>query len=148
MSGLRGLEHYLPRHAHRGRYRKRFSPFFFGMLRMPAAALILLAIARIRGLRMRPTGSEWLLLAVTGNLFWSATNSLILWAEQYAASGFSCLMASSTPIWVTIIELFLYRKRPSIPLIVSLLVGFVGVAILSASSLGTKGPIGFWVFLP
>ena len=121
-----------------------FPPFFFGVLRMPVAALILLAMARVQGLRMKPTRSEWLSLAVAGNLLWLGGNGLILWAEQYAASGFSCLMASSAPIWATIVELLLYRKRPSIPLIVALLVGFVGVAILSASSLGTKGTIDSW----
>ena len=113
-----------------------FPPFFLGMLRMPAAALILLAIARLQGLPMRPTRKEWLSLVVAGNLFWLGGNGLILWAEQYAASGFACLMASSAPIWATIIELCLYRKRPSLPLVACLLVGFGGVAVLSASSLG------------
>ena len=121
-----------------------FPPFFFGMLRMPVVALILLAIARAQGLRMKPTRQEWLTLAVTGNLLWVGGNGLILWAEQYAASGFSCLMASSAPIWATIVEMILYRKRPSLPLIVSLAIGFAGVAILSASSLGAKGAAGFW----
>ena len=124
-----------------------FPPFLFGMLRMPVAALILLAIARAQGLQMKPTRSEWLSLAVSGNLMWLGGNGLILWAEQYAPSGFACLMASSAPIWATIVELLLYRKRPSVPLIVSLVVGFVGVAVLSASSLGTRGTTGFWAVL-
>lgn len=119
-----------------------FPPFFFGMLRMPVAALILLAMARCRGTRMRPTRSEWMQLAVSGNLMWLGGHGLILWAEQYAASGFSCLMASSAPIWATLIELLLYRKRPSLPLIIALLTGFAGVAVLSASSLHGKSPIG------
>lgn len=121
-----------------------FPPFFFGMLRMPAAALILLAMTRVQGLRMKPTRSEWLSLAVAGNLLWLGGNGLILWAEQYAASGLACLMASSAPIWATIVELLVYRKRPSIPLVASLVVGFGGIVILSASSLGTKGTTGFW----
>jgi drug/metabolite transporter (DMT)-like permease len=121
-----------------------FPPFFFGMLRMPVAALILLAIARAQGLRMKPARPEWLSLAVAGNLLWLGGNGLILWAEQYVASGLACLMASSAPIWATIVELLLFRKRPSIPLIASLVVGFIGVAVLSVSSLGTKGTTDFW----
>jgi drug/metabolite transporter (DMT)-like permease len=124
-----------------------FPPFVLGALRMPVAAAILLAMARLQGLKMRPARSEWLSLAVGGNLLWLGGNGSILWAEQYAASGFSCLMASSAPIWATIIELLLYRKRPTIPLVVSLLVGFAGIAILSSTSLTAKGPIGFWVVL-
>lgn len=119
-----------------------FPPFFFGMLRMPVAALILLAVARAQRQRMRPNRSEWLSLTFSGNLLWLAGHGLILWAEQYAASGFSCLMASSAPIWATIVELLFYRKRPSVPLIISLLIGFGGVAVLSASSLGLKSTTG------
>jgi drug/metabolite transporter (DMT)-like permease len=124
-----------------------FPPFFFAMLRMPAAALILLTIGRLQGQKMKPTRSELLYLAISGNLLWVGGHGGILWAEQYAASGFSCVMASSAPIWATILELLFYRKRPPISLIVSLLAGFGGVAVLSASSLGTKGPAYFLVTL-
>lgn len=124
-----------------------FPPFFFGTLRMPAAALILLVTARLQGARMRPTRSEWRSLAASGTLMWLGGHGLILWAEQYAASGLACLMASSAPIWATLIELVLYRKRPSPPLIVALLTGFVGVAMLSASSLNGASPVGSLVVL-
>lgn len=124
-----------------------FPPFILGALRMPAAAAILLAMARLQGLKTRPARSEWLSLIVGGNLLWLGGNGSILWAEQYAASGFSCLMASSAPIWTTIIELFLYRNRPSLPLTLSLLIGFAGVAVLSSTSFSSKGPVGFWVML-
>ncbi len=113
-----------------------FPPFALGMLRMAVAALILLGIARLQGLRMKPTRSELVSLVVAGNLFWCGGNGLVLWAEQYASSGFSCLIVSSAPIWATIIELLFYKKRPSAALIVSLLVGFTGVAVLSIPSLG------------
>ena len=124
-----------------------FPPFILGALRMPAAAAILLAMARVKGLKTRPARSEWLSLIVGGNLLWLGGNGSILWAEQYAPSGFSCLMASSAPIWATIIELVLYRNRPTFPLIVSLLIGFAGVAVLSSTSFSAKSPVGSWVML-
>lgn len=116
-----------------------FPPFVFGALRAPVAAAILLIMARLQGLPMRPTRSESFSLVATGSLLWLGGNGLILWAEQYAASGFACLMVSSAPIWVTIVELLLYRKKPSLSLVVSLLVGFAGVAVLSFSSLQISG---------
>ncbi|HME42255.1 MAG TPA: EamA family transporter [Syntrophorhabdales bacterium] len=115
-----------------------FPPFALGMVRMAAAAFILLAMARVQGMRIKPTRSELVSLAVAGNLLWCGGNGLVLWAEQYAASGFSCLMVSSAPIWATIVELLLYRKRPSAALTASLLIGFAGVAILSAPSLSNR----------
>jgi len=113
-----------------------FPPFMFGALRFPAAALILLGMARMQGLRMKPTPAEWISLCLVGNLLWLGGHGLILWASQFADSGFTCLMASSVPIWAAVIELFLYGKRPSVPLVASLLVGFSGIAILSTPSLG------------
>ena len=124
-----------------------FPPFVFGALRLPVAALILLTMARMQGLHMKPTPAEWLSLCVVGNLLWLVGHGLILWASQYADSGFTCLMASSTPIWAAVIELFFYKKRLSIPLIISLLVGFAGIAILSSLSLGRRGTTDFSVVM-
>lgn len=124
-----------------------FPPFMFGLLRMPLAALILLVIARVQGLRMRPTAGELWSLCAVGNLLWLGGHGMILWASQYAGSGFTCLMASSVPIWAAVVELFLYRKRLSAPLIISLLVGFAGMAVLSSSSTGREGTMGLSVIL-
>jgi drug/metabolite transporter (DMT)-like permease len=112
-------------------------------LLLAAAALILLAIARLQKLRIRPTRAELLTLIVAGNLLWCGGNGLVLWAEQYASSGFAALMVSSAPIWTVIIELFMYRKRPSAVLIISLFIGFSGVAILSMPSLVTGSSTNF-----
>ena len=77
-------------------------------------------------------------------MLWVGGNGLILWAQQYASSGFSCVMASTAPIWATVAKLLFYRKRPSLPLVVSLLIGFTGVVVLSASSPGLKGTTAAW----
>ena len=67
-------------------------------------------------------------------------NGLVLWAEQYANSGFACLVVSSSPIWATLIELFQYKKKPSPILVISLFIGFLGVVALSMPSM-EKGNI-------
>ncbi len=105
-------------------------PFIFGAARMLVAALILLALARMQKQSIRPTKSEFVTLFTVGNLLWLGGNGLVLWAEQYVESGFTCLLVSAAPIWATIIELILYKKKPSGLLIFSLLVGFLGVAVL------------------
>ncbi len=115
-----------------------FPPFVLGMLRMAVVALLLLGMARVQGLQTKPTRKELLSLAIAGNLFWCGGNGLVLWAEQYIPSGFSCLMVSSAPIWAAIIELLFYRERPSAALIISLVAGFTGVAVLSIPSLSSR----------
>jgi drug/metabolite transporter (DMT)-like permease len=121
-----------------------FPPFAFGALRMAVAASILLVMARLQGVRTKPTRAEIVPLVVAGNLLWCGGNGLVLWAEQYVPSGFSCLIVSAAPIWATLIELCLYKKRPSTALVASLLVGFAGVAVLSAPSLGSRGSTDFF----
>ena len=111
-----------------------FSPFIFGSMRMLAAGIILLIIARLQNHPLIPSRSELISLAIIGNLLWLGGNGLVLWAEQYANSGFACLVVSSSPIWATLIELFLYKKNPSPLLIISLFIGFLGVAVLSMPS--------------
>jgi drug/metabolite transporter (DMT)-like permease len=124
-----------------------FPPFMFGALRFPVAALILLGLARLQGLTLKPTGREVISLCIVGNVFWLVGHGLILWASHYAASGFTCLMASSAPIWAAVLEVFIFGKRLSVALVVSLLVGFSGIAVLSLSSLGRMEGVGISVIV-
>jgi drug/metabolite transporter (DMT)-like permease len=124
-----------------------FPPFMFGLLRMPVAAFILLTMARMQGLTMRPASGEWLSLFIVGNLLWLGGHGLIIWAAQYADSGFMCLMVSSAPIWAAAVDLVLYKKHPSTPLIISLVVGFAGMAVLSSSFPARNGATALSVVL-
>ena len=111
-----------------------FPPFMFGAARMFVAALILFSIAYIQKQPLKPTRSELISLVIIGNLLWMGGNGFVLWAVQYAGSGFASLIVSSAPIWATMIELVLYKKKPSFILNISLFIGFMGVAILSMPS--------------
>jgi drug/metabolite transporter (DMT)-like permease len=72
-------------------------------------------------------------------------NGLVLWALQFADSGFASLIVASTPIWTTLIELVQYKKKPSTVLLVALFVGFLGVAALSIPSFGKGSTQAFAV---
>lgn len=109
------------------------------------AALILFALARLQHYTVKPTRRELFSLFLVGNLLWMGGNGLVLWALQFADSGFASLIVASTPIWATLIELVQYKKKPSTVLLVALLVGFLGVAALSAPSLGKGSAQAFAV---
>ena len=113
-----------------------FPPFIFGAARMIIGALILFSLARLQKQPVNPTRGELVSLMAVGNLLWMGGNGLVLWAVQYAGSGFASLIVSSAPIWATMIELVWYKKKPSLILMISLCVGFLGVAVLSMPSLG------------
>ena len=114
-----------------------FPPFAMGALRMAPAAVILLSIAYFQGKKIKPSIAEMSTLCITGLLLWVFGNGLVMWAEQFIDSGFACLIVSSAPIWATMIELIIFKRRASGLLVASLALGFLGVLILTVPSLLT-----------
>jgi len=112
-----------------------FPPFIMGFLRVLVAGLILLTWAWLRKKRIKPTRAEWGTLIGSGLLLWTMANGLVVWAEVHADSSLTALLVASMPIGTAIIEAVLDRKTPSLLLILSLLVGFVGIGFLAAPSL-------------
>lgn len=115
-----------------------FPPFTMGVLRVWVAGLILLGWAWLRNRRLKPTRAEWGTLIGSGLLLWTAANGLVMWAEVRADSSLTALLVASMPIWTAIIEAALDRKVPSPLLVVSLLVGFVGIGFLAGPSLASE----------
>lgn len=112
-----------------------FPPFALGAIRVFIAGGFLLGWAALRRMRVRLARSEWITLAISGLLMWPGTNGLVNWAEQRADSSYAALLVGSLPIWTAIIEAILDRRRPSWRLVVSLLIGFAGLGLLTAPRL-------------
>jgi drug/metabolite transporter (DMT)-like permease len=108
-----------------------FTPFVFGATRVLTAGLILLAVAGIFRYRLRLTKKELLVLAGSGLLLWVCGNGLVMAGEIHADSGLAALIISATPIWAMLLESLIDRKRPSLILVGSLLVGTLGIVVLS-----------------
>ncbi len=108
-----------------------WGPFWLGAARVLVAAALLFAINRLRGVRLRPTREELWILAATGLLLWVGGNGAVNWAEQRIDSGLAALVVGSMPMWVALMEAFIDRRPPSLLLVVSLAVGFGGLAVLT-----------------
>ncbi|MFH0882104.1 MAG: EamA family transporter [bacterium] len=108
-----------------------FEPFTLGALRLLPASLILLMIARFRRSRLRPTRSEFITLTLSGLLLWIGGNGLVNWAEQRADSGYTALIVGALPMWTALYEAILDRRTPSMRLAGGLLVGFMGLGVLT-----------------
>jgi drug/metabolite transporter (DMT)-like permease len=106
-----------------------------GATRMIAAGLLLLLFAKLTGKNIRLSRPELIFTAVTGLIFWTISNGLVMWAEQTANSGFTALMLASSPIWAALADALLNRQFPSVKLTGSLILGFIGLAILMLPSL-------------
>ena len=114
-----------------------FPPFTLGMARLTLAGVILLLIGFLGRKRLRPTREELVVLTGSGILFWMIANGLVNWSEQRIDSGLAALIVASLPIWTAIIESVLDRRLPSPRLTAALLIGFIGIFLLSIPSLRT-----------
>jgi drug/metabolite transporter (DMT)-like permease len=107
-----------------------FPPFALAASRVLAAASILFVWTVLRRGRLRPSRGELVVLAGSGVLMWVGGNGLVTWAETRADSGLAALIVGIMPIWAVLIESIIDRRVPSKKLMVSLLLGFAGVALL------------------
>jgi drug/metabolite transporter (DMT)-like permease len=108
-----------------------FPAFSLGALRCLAAVPVLLLWAWLRGARLRLTGREALVLAVSGVLLWTTGNGFVVLAEQRTESALAALIVSSTPIWVVLLETIIDRRWPTPLGVAALIVGFVGAGLIS-----------------
>jgi drug/metabolite transporter (DMT)-like permease len=108
-----------------------FSPFFLGASRATLAGLIMLTWQRLQNKSIRLTKPQFISLLVSGILLWLGGNGLVNLAEKRADSGTAALIVSSTPIWVATIESILDKKLPSRWLVLSLMLGTIGMVFLS-----------------
>ena len=112
-----------------------FPPFAMGALRMVLAGGFLLVWAALRRTGVRLSRRDAATLAMAGLLLFPLANGLVNWAETRAASGYAALLVGALPIWTTVIEAVLDRRRPSVRFIVFLGIGFGGLVLLAAPSL-------------
>lgn len=108
-----------------------FEPFWFGGMRVFTAGIILLGWGLIRGKDLRPSKKDLLILIGSGFLLWIGGNGLVVWAEQQVNSGIAALVVATIPIWVAFLDSILDSRIPTLSVILSLIVGFLGIFILS-----------------
>jgi drug/metabolite transporter (DMT)-like permease len=114
-----------------------FPPFTMGFMRAALAGVALLAWSYFRKQNVRPTRRELITLALSGILLWVGGNGLVTFAEQRTESGLAALLVAASPIWAAVIEAIIDRKMPSLQLSGALLIGFSGIALLTAPELMT-----------
>jgi drug/metabolite transporter (DMT)-like permease len=108
-----------------------FEPFWFGGMRVFTAGIILLGWGLIRGKNIRLSKKDLLILAGSGFLLWIGGNGLVVWAEQQVNSGIAALVVATVPIWVAFLDSIMDSRIPTLKVILSLIIGFLGIFILS-----------------
>lgn len=112
-----------------------FPPFTMGLMRAALGGGLLILWAYLQKQRVRITRREMLVLFASGTLLWMLGNGLVAFAEQRTASGLAALLLAATPIWTALIEAIWDRKLPSPRLFAVLVIGFLGIVVLTLPSL-------------
>ena len=96
------------------------------------AGAILFIWAVLKGERFHVRRSGWRRALSIGGLLLLCGNGGVTWAEKYVATGLAALLVSTEPLWVVILNWVLSRKRPNSKVLLGVLIGFAGVAMLVA----------------
>ena len=106
-------------------------PLMTMVLRCAAGAALLVAWLGWRGRLERPTRAQWLTTAVAGAFLFLGCHGLLAWAEQRVTSGEAALFMTAIPLWLVALESLLLRRPPSRRVVLALLLGVSGVAVLT-----------------
>lgn len=110
-----------------------FPAVLFAAFRYDLAAVLLFVYAIATTDRIRPRGvAEWIDVAVSGALIIGAFQALLFLGEQFTTSAAAAILVSTSPILVSgFSHLLLPTERLSLFGLSGLVVGFVGVAVIT-----------------
>jgi drug/metabolite transporter (DMT)-like permease len=114
-------------------------PFLFASMRFLIAGLVLYGWKIAHGERS-PSRVEWASASLLAILFLVLDYGLLYWAERRVPSGIAAVMMATTPAFMAVWEIvFLQTQRLTVRLVVALLIGIGGVAVLMSHTLNRGG---------
>lgn len=110
-----------------------FPPVLFAAVRWDIAAVLMFCYAVVSAERLRPVGrAEWIDVAISGAFVIGAFQALLFLGEQHTTSAVAAILVSTSPILVTgFSRLLLPDERLSTLGVLGLVVGFVGVGVIT-----------------
>jgi drug/metabolite transporter (DMT)-like permease len=124
-------------------------PFLFAGVRFLIAGLLLAAIIVPLGIKLPHRGRDWRTLAITGILFLCGANAIVVWSEQFVASGIASVFVASMPLWSAFFDAVIPGGKTPLTwrIGVGLGLGFLGTALLAGitpheiATADLRGPI-------
>jgi len=106
-------------------------PFLMAGLRFVFSGLLLFGWTYQKD-RVLPRAREIRKSAFVGILLLVGGNGTLTWSEQYIPSGLAALILAMIPVWMVWLDsIFVTKKRPQTIVIIGILLGVAGVALLS-----------------
>lgn len=118
---------------------RSFPTFVLGSTRFVIAGSILMAFCALKGYKLF-NKSDVKQAIYIGFLLLFVDMAAIIWAEQYISSGIVSILSAATAIWFIIFDKPKWKENfSSIPTVLGLILGFLGVVLLFAEQLGGSG---------
>ncbi|MGO9405086.1 MAG: EamA family transporter [Terriglobales bacterium] len=109
-------------------------PLLLASMRFFIAGVVLFAWLRLKG-TPSPSRREWVAASLLAVCIFVLDYGLLFWAEQRVPSGIAAVMLATIPVFMSLSEiLFLRTQRLTVRLVLALLVGMGGVAVLVSRS--------------
>jgi len=110
-------------------------PLFVASFRHLIAGALLFAWCWRQGLR--PVRQQWFASIVLAVLFFLIGHGTLHWAQQSLPSGMAAILVTTEPIFVAIIVMVTRRTRMTLSLLLGVLVGLGGVALIFGTDVRT-----------
>jgi drug/metabolite transporter (DMT)-like permease len=110
---------------------QKLPPLVMCTMRFLLAGPPMLAIHAVLGRNVRLTAGQAARLAVIGCLLLVGGNGALAWAEQYVPTGHAALIIAVAPIWMVLLEAYVFRgDRLSRRGVLGVVLGIAGIAVL------------------
>src|SRR5438132_5641809 len=114
-------------------------PFLLAAMRFLVAGLVLYGWMILQGERS-PSGRQWRSAFLLAVLIFVLDYGLLFWAEQRVPSGVAAVMMATIPVFTALAEIILLRTQKfTLRLVIALLIGIGGVAVLVSRGLNLGG---------
>jgi drug/metabolite transporter (DMT)-like permease len=115
-----------------------FPPALFAGIRFVIAGALLLTAALLLGRRLPARRRDWITNGVVGFLLLFCGNGLVVWAEQFTASGVAAIIVVTVTLWLALFDAVIpgSPSRPTWRQVAGLLAGFGGTLLLVETDLG------------
>jgi len=115
-------------------------PFTGVSLRFLVAGSLLLALVPVFRVRFTWSRRELALWLVNGGLAFSASYTIVYWAEQHIPSGLTAVLFATYPLFVAVLaHVWLPGERLEARAVLGILLGFAGVVVIFSDDLRALG---------
>jgi drug/metabolite transporter (DMT)-like permease len=116
--------------------------FMISFMRFASAGVILMVVAWRSGAK-KPTWAQWRSAAILGFIMFFAANGTLVAGQRTVASGLAATLYATLPLWMALLSwLWQGEERPRGRVLVGLILGFVGVALMFGREASGIDPLG------